>query len=198
MYSSTLNGSCKILINKTVNYIGSGDQKGVLSSPETTRMHAKSLQLCLTLCSPMDHSQLGSSVHWILQAGILEWVAMPSSRGSSAQGSNPSLMSPALAGGLFTASATWEANTTESKRKKKESSYFLASTGTVRSHWMRASQFHFPLGKRVLLPFLFRALYMVHHGCTLNCNSLLILNKSISVGEISLYFFQVNLVLQEN
>ena len=98
MYSSTLNGSCKILINKTVNYIGSGDQKGVLSSPETTRMHAKSLQLCLTLCSPMDHSQLGSSVHWILQAGILEWVAMPSSRGSSAQGSNPSLMSPALAG----------------------------------------------------------------------------------------------------
>ena len=37
---------------------------------------AKSLQLCLTLCDPMDSSPPGSSVHGILQAGILEWVAM--------------------------------------------------------------------------------------------------------------------------
>ena len=44
---------------------------------------AKLLQLCLTLCDPMDCSLSGSSVHGILQAGILEWVAMPSSRGSS-------------------------------------------------------------------------------------------------------------------
>ena len=35
-----------------------------------------------TLCDPMDHSLPGSSVHGILQARILEWVAMPSSRGS--------------------------------------------------------------------------------------------------------------------
>ena len=40
-------------------------------------------QSCLTLCNPMDCSALGSSVHGILQARILEWVAMPSSRGSS-------------------------------------------------------------------------------------------------------------------
>ena len=33
-------------------------------------------------CDPMDCSQPGSSVHGILQARILEWVAMPSSRGS--------------------------------------------------------------------------------------------------------------------
>ena len=46
-------------------------------------MHAKSLQLCPTLCDPMDHSPPGSSPHRILQARILEWVAMPSSRGSS-------------------------------------------------------------------------------------------------------------------
>ena len=46
-------------------------------------MCAKSLQLCLTLCSPLDCSPPGSSVHGILQARILEWVAMPSSRGSS-------------------------------------------------------------------------------------------------------------------
>ena len=37
----------------------------------------------LTLCDPMDCSPPGSSVHGILQARILEWVAMPSSRGSS-------------------------------------------------------------------------------------------------------------------
>ena len=46
-------------------------------------MHAKSLQLCLTLCNPMDCSPPGSSVLGILQTRILEWVAMPSSRGSS-------------------------------------------------------------------------------------------------------------------
>ena len=45
-------------------------------------MQAKSLQSCLTLCDPMDRSPPGSSVHGILQARILEWVAMPSSRGS--------------------------------------------------------------------------------------------------------------------
>ena len=46
-------------------------------------MCAKRHQSCLTLCNPADHSLPGSSVHGILQARILEWVAMPSSRGSS-------------------------------------------------------------------------------------------------------------------
>ena len=46
-------------------------------------VRAKSLQLCPTLCNPMDCSPPGSSVHGILQARILEWVAMPSSRGYS-------------------------------------------------------------------------------------------------------------------
>ena len=32
--------------------------------------------LCLTLCEPMDYSSPGSSVHGILQARILEWVAI--------------------------------------------------------------------------------------------------------------------------
>ena len=40
-------------------------------------------QSCLTLCNPMDCSPPGSSVHGILQARILEWVAIPFSRGSS-------------------------------------------------------------------------------------------------------------------
>ena len=37
-------------------------------------------QSCLTPCDPMDYSPPGSSVHGILQARILEWVARPSSR----------------------------------------------------------------------------------------------------------------------
>ena len=37
-------------------------------------VRAKSLQLCLTLCDPMDHIPPDSSVHGILQARILEWV----------------------------------------------------------------------------------------------------------------------------
>ena len=44
---------------------------------------AQSLQSCLTLCDPMACNLPNSSVHGILQARILEWVAMPSSRGSS-------------------------------------------------------------------------------------------------------------------
>ena len=44
---------------------------------------AKLLQSCPILLPPSDHSPPGSSVHRILQAQILEWVAMPSSRGSS-------------------------------------------------------------------------------------------------------------------
>ena len=40
-------------------------------------------QSCLTLHNPLDYSPPGSSVHGILQAGILEWIAIPFSRGSS-------------------------------------------------------------------------------------------------------------------
>ena len=36
---------------------------------------AKSLQLCPTLCDPIDSSPLGSSIHGIFQARVLEWVA---------------------------------------------------------------------------------------------------------------------------
>ena len=43
----------------------------------------KSLQLCPSLCDPMDCRPSGSPVRGILQARILEWVAVPFSRGSS-------------------------------------------------------------------------------------------------------------------
>ena len=46
-------------------------------------------QLCSTFCSPMDCNLLGSSVHGILQARILECVAIPFSRGLSQSGRPP-------------------------------------------------------------------------------------------------------------
>ena len=70
------------------------------------KVKVKAAQSCLTLCDPM----LGSSVHGILQARILEWIAMPS-RGSSQPRDQTciSYVSPGLAGRFFTTSATWEA-----------------------------------------------------------------------------------------
>ena len=56
-------------------------------------LHAKSLQSCLTFCDPMDWSPPGSSVHGILQARILEWVAMPSSRDLPDPGIKPTSLS---------------------------------------------------------------------------------------------------------
>ena len=53
----------------------------------------KLLQLCLTLCDPVDCSLPRSSVHRLSQARILEWVAMPISRRSSpTHGSSPPLL----------------------------------------------------------------------------------------------------------
>ena len=70
---------------------------------------AKSLQSRLTLCDPMDYSPPDSSIHGILQARILDWVAMPSSRVSSQPGDRARISYvSALAGGFFTTSATWE------------------------------------------------------------------------------------------
>ena len=43
-------------------------------------MHAQLLQACPTLCNPVDRSPPGSSVHGILQARILKWIVMLSSR----------------------------------------------------------------------------------------------------------------------
>ena len=68
---------------------------------------AKSLHLCLTLCDPMDHSPPGSSVHGILQARILEWVAMPFSRGSSRPRDQTQVSN--IAGRFFTSWAIREA-----------------------------------------------------------------------------------------
>ena len=68
--------------------IGNRVDQGCISSPRLFNlyaecMHPKLFQSCLTLCNTMDCSPPGSSVHGILQARILKWVATPSSRRSS-------------------------------------------------------------------------------------------------------------------
>ena len=62
-----------------------------------------------TLCDSMDCSPPGSSVHGNSQAKILEWVAIPFSKGSSQPRDRTSVsLSPALAGRSLTTSATTE------------------------------------------------------------------------------------------
>ena len=70
----------------------------------TTQDEVKVAQPCLTLCDPMD----SSSVHGILQARILEWLAFPFSRGSS-QPRDQTQVSH-IAGRFFTSWATREAH----------------------------------------------------------------------------------------
>ena len=75
----------------------------------TVCLHAKSLQSCMTLCNPIDHSPPGSYVHGILLARILEWLPCPPPGNLPDRGIEPaSLKSPALAGRLFTTSTTLE------------------------------------------------------------------------------------------
>ena len=64
-------------------------------------------QSCLTLCDPMNCSPPGSSVHGILQARILEWVAISSSRGSF-RAKDWTHIHFCTAGRFFTTSITWE------------------------------------------------------------------------------------------
>ena len=67
----------------------------------------------LTLCDPMDCNPPGSSVHEILQARILEWIALPSSRGSS-QLRDQTRVS-CIAGGFFT---VWTTRGAQENRKE--------------------------------------------------------------------------------
>ena len=61
-------------------------------------------QSCLTICNPTDCSPTGSSVHGILQARILEWVATPFSRRSSWP--RDRILVSCMAGRFFTIWAT--------------------------------------------------------------------------------------------
>ena len=80
----------------------------VVASPV---LQAQLLRSCPTLCDARDCSPPGSSVLGILQARILEWVAISFSSGSTQprDQTHISLASPALASGVFNTVTTWEA-----------------------------------------------------------------------------------------
>ena len=68
------------------------------SSPVLWKWKVKVLvtQSSPTLCDPVDGSSSGSSVHWILQARVLEWVAIPYSSPSDLPDPGTEPGSPAL------------------------------------------------------------------------------------------------------
>ena len=70
---------------------------------------AKSLQSCPTLCDPMDCSPPGSLFMGFSRKEYWSGLPLPPPGDLPNSGIKPSLMSPALAGGFFTTSATWEA-----------------------------------------------------------------------------------------
>ena len=102
----------------------------------------------------MDHSSPSSSVHEILQARILQWVAMPSSRGSYRSTDQTlhlmcaalaaSLMSLALVGRFFTTNAAWKAPTYGLKsqlRSRSLNSWYAKAFRTIVCLWAALSHF---------------------------------------------------------
>ena len=118
---------CRIFL--TSHWTGRGEQNRSVSlllsdSPSLAQVeHSMRMLLCACMLShfsrvrlfvtPMGCSPSGSSVPGIFQARILEWVAMPSFRGSSQPRDRTCVSQPvtcpALVGGFFATSATWEA-----------------------------------------------------------------------------------------
>ena len=96
-------------------------------TPQIAALQCYVGQACLTLCSPMDCSLPSSSVHGILQARILEWVAVPPPGDLPQPEIEPgSLRSPTLAGRFFITSATREAKiptTSESQNVRREGNF---------------------------------------------------------------------------
>ena len=73
-------------------------------------MRTKSLQLCLTLCDPVDYSWPGSSVRGFYRQEYWSGLSCPSPGHLPDPGTEPmSFMFPGLAGRFFTTSITWEA-----------------------------------------------------------------------------------------
>ena len=84
----------------------------------------------------MDCSLPGSSVHGILQVRTLEWVAISSPGDPPHPGIEPtSLRSPALAGGFFTSSTTWEAVRCEQKASAEDGEPVAEVPGGFHTHF---------------------------------------------------------------
>ena len=87
-------------------------------------------QLCPTFCEPLDCSLPGTFVHGISQVRILEWVAMPFSRGSSQPGIKP--RSPALQGDSLPLSHQGSSPTPATDRHPKGGHDHLPLLGSAR------------------------------------------------------------------
>ena len=94
------------------------------------------IQLCLTVCEPMDCSPPGSSVHVILQARILEWTAIPLTKGSSqpTDGTQVSCISGRFFTVCFTIWATQELLPVVPLQCKIRSCHFSAQNTLMVSH----------------------------------------------------------------
>ena len=97
------------------------------------------VQSCPTLCNPIDYSLPDSSVHGILQARTLEWVAISSSRGSSWPRDRTQI--PCIAGRRFTLWATREAEKLNKwvEMSKEYNRRFIMSIG-----WHSFGDWHAP------------------------------------------------------
>ena len=102
------------------------------------------LCVCRTLCNPTDYILPGSSVHEILQAKILEWLAMPPPGYLPDPGIKPaSLLSPTLACGFFTSSTTWEVL----PKHNASTQCLVLSKCSVNICWVSVAYSHFILSK---------------------------------------------------
>ena len=126
-----------------------------------SHVHVKSLSP-VWLWDPADCSPPGSSVHGILWARILEWFAMPSSRGSSRpRDQAPAFCSSCTEGGFFTTSATWEITRLHTSplfwtsfpfRSPQRISRVPGAIQQVSMSYLFYTQYHPAVGLEVILP----------------------------------------------
>ena len=96
----------------------------------STATKEKVAQLCLTLCDPIGCSPPGSSVHEILQAGTLEWVAIPFFRASS-QPRDQTQVS-CITGRFFT---NWATTDTKASTKWKKLTTWWPWARSPQTYW---------------------------------------------------------------
>ena len=82
----------------------------ICSTRECVCVSAKSLQSCPTFCIPVDHSHQAPLSVWLSRQKYWSESPYPSPGDLANPGVESHVMSPALAGGFFTTSATWEAH----------------------------------------------------------------------------------------
>ena len=104
------------------------------------KLKLKVAQLCLTLCDLMDYNPPGSSIQGILQARILEWVAIPFSKGSS-QPRDRTWVS-CIAGRFFTVWATREAPLVFLPGEFHGQKSLVSSSPWVTKSWTRLRHTH--------------------------------------------------------